>query len=125
MPRANRYILPGYVDHLIHRCHDRTFLLRLAKDRVLYRRPPHEAAKSICGSTNANGRVLSGNRYRPPREFANERRLPAQTIEPRLFAQENREDVEFLRYGWPLGNRLPKGSAWRERSGALEQELIG
>jgi REP element-mobilizing transposase RayT len=28
MPRANRYILPGRVYHLTHRCHDRQFLLR-------------------------------------------------------------------------------------------------
>ena len=27
MPRANRYILPGYVYHLTYRCHDRKFLL--------------------------------------------------------------------------------------------------
>jgi putative transposase len=37
MPRANRYILPGHVYHLTHRCHDREFLLRFAVHRDAYR----------------------------------------------------------------------------------------
>ena len=41
--RANRYILPGYIYHLTHRCHDRTFLLRFAKDRDRYRQRLREA----------------------------------------------------------------------------------
>jgi len=36
MPRANRYILPGYIYHLTHRCHDRKFLLRFRLDRNEY-----------------------------------------------------------------------------------------
>jgi putative transposase len=38
MPRANRYMLPGCLYHLTHRCHDRGFLLRFARDRDEYRR---------------------------------------------------------------------------------------
>ncbi len=38
MPRANRYILPGHIYHVTHRCHDRQFLLKFAKDRNAYRR---------------------------------------------------------------------------------------
>jgi putative transposase len=37
MPRANRYILPGYIYHLTHRCHNREFLLRFAVHRKRYR----------------------------------------------------------------------------------------
>ncbi len=37
MPRASRYLLPGYTYHLTQRCHDRRFLLRFAKDRDAYR----------------------------------------------------------------------------------------
>jgi putative transposase len=37
MPRANRYSVPGYAYHLTHRCHNRSFLLRFAKDRWVYR----------------------------------------------------------------------------------------
>lgn len=37
MPRANRYITKGSNYHLTHRCHDRRFLLKFAKDRDLYR----------------------------------------------------------------------------------------
>jgi putative transposase len=37
MPRASRYLLPGYTYHLTQRCHNRDFLLRFAKDRDAYR----------------------------------------------------------------------------------------
>ena len=37
MPRANRYFIPGQVYHLTHRCHDRRFLLKFARDRNAYR----------------------------------------------------------------------------------------
>jgi putative transposase len=36
MPRANRYFLPGYVWHITHRCHQRKFLLKFARDRRRY-----------------------------------------------------------------------------------------
>jgi putative transposase len=38
MPRANRYILPGYLYHVTHRCHDRKFLFNSAAARTEYRR---------------------------------------------------------------------------------------
>jgi putative transposase len=37
MPRANRYLVAGHIYHVTHRCHDRTFLLKFAKDRNRYR----------------------------------------------------------------------------------------
>jgi putative transposase len=37
MPRANRHILPGHSYHVTHRCHDRAFLLKFARDRQAYR----------------------------------------------------------------------------------------
>lgn len=33
MPRANRHFLPGYAWHITHRCHQKSFLLRFARDR--------------------------------------------------------------------------------------------
>src|SRR5918994_2085783 len=36
MPRANRYFLPGYVWHITHRCHQKRFLLKFARDRRRY-----------------------------------------------------------------------------------------
>lgn len=36
MPRSNRYIQPGHVYHLTHRCHDKEFLLRHRQDRIEY-----------------------------------------------------------------------------------------
>jgi putative transposase len=50
MPRANRYILPGRVYHLTHRCHDRQFLLRFGKDRDGYRRRLREAVRDVDAS---------------------------------------------------------------------------
>lgn len=47
MPRANRYILPGYLYHLTHRCHNRTFLLRFAIDRNAYQQQLRIAAKQF------------------------------------------------------------------------------
>ena len=37
MPRANRFIQPGMICHLTHRCHNRSFLLGFACDRSEYR----------------------------------------------------------------------------------------
>lgn len=37
MPRANRYFVPGQVWHITHRCHEKSFLLRFARDRRRYR----------------------------------------------------------------------------------------
>ncbi len=47
MPRANRYIQPGCLYHLTHRCHDRQFLFRFAKDRREYR---NRLRTSLAGS---------------------------------------------------------------------------
>lgn len=44
MPRASRYYLPGYVYHITHRCHNRSFLLRFAIDRDSYREWLREGA---------------------------------------------------------------------------------
>jgi len=45
MPRANRYFLPGYVWHITHRCHQRKFLLKFARDRRRYLHWLFEAKK--------------------------------------------------------------------------------
>ncbi len=37
MPRANRYIVPGFCYHITHRCHDQAFLLKFSRDREDYR----------------------------------------------------------------------------------------
>ena len=55
MPRANRYVVPGMVYHVTHRCHDRSFLLRFACDRDEYRERLRRAVKlydlSVLGYT--------------------------------------------------------------------------
>jgi REP element-mobilizing transposase RayT len=45
MPRANRHFLPGYVWHITHRCHRKSFLLKFARDRRSYLRWVLEAKK--------------------------------------------------------------------------------
>ncbi len=38
MPRSSRYLCDGYTYHLTHRCHNRSFLLKFARDRNVYRK---------------------------------------------------------------------------------------
>ena len=45
MPRAHRHFLPGHVWHLTHRCHERDFLFKFARDRNRYLRWLYEARK--------------------------------------------------------------------------------
>ncbi|NLF40638.1 transposase, partial [bacterium] len=45
MPRANRYIIPGGIWHLTHRCHERAHLLRFSRDRERWRHWLFEAVK--------------------------------------------------------------------------------
>ena len=45
MPRANRYIQPGSLYHLTHRCHDRKFLFRYAVTRSEYQKRLRAALK--------------------------------------------------------------------------------
>ncbi len=45
MPRAHRYFLPHHVWHLTHRCHQRDFLLKFARDRRRWRQWLFEAKK--------------------------------------------------------------------------------
>lgn len=47
MPRANRYILPGFTYHITHRCHNRSFLLRFALDRDVYRKMLRERLQAF------------------------------------------------------------------------------
>ena len=45
MPRANRYFLPGHIWHITHRCHQKQFLLKFARDRRRYLHWLFEAKK--------------------------------------------------------------------------------
>jgi len=45
MPRANRHFLPGQLWHITHRCHEKAFLLKFARDRCRYLRWLFEAKK--------------------------------------------------------------------------------
>ena len=45
MARANRHFLPGHVWHITHRCHQKQFLLKFARDRQHYLRWVFEAKK--------------------------------------------------------------------------------
>ena len=45
MPRAHRHFLPDQVWHITHRCHQKAFLLKFARDRQRYLRWLFEAKK--------------------------------------------------------------------------------
>jgi len=45
MPRASRHFLPGHIWHITHRCHEREFLLRFARDRRFWRSRLYEARR--------------------------------------------------------------------------------
>jgi putative transposase len=45
VPRANRYFVSGQIWHITHRCHEREFLLRFARDRRRYLSWVFEAKK--------------------------------------------------------------------------------
>jgi putative transposase len=48
MPRAHRNFLPGHVWHITHRCHQRKFLLKFARDRRRYLHWLFEAKKRFA-----------------------------------------------------------------------------
>ena len=45
MPRASRHFLPGQLWHITHRCHEKSLLLKFARDRHAYLRWLLEAKK--------------------------------------------------------------------------------
>jgi putative transposase len=45
MPRANRHFLPSHIWHITHRCHQKEFLLKFARDRRRYLHWLFEAKK--------------------------------------------------------------------------------
>jgi len=52
MPRANRHFLPGHVWHITHRCHQKKFLLKFARDRRCYLRWVFEAIHARISGSN-------------------------------------------------------------------------
>jgi putative transposase len=59
MPRANRHFLPGYVWHITHRCHRKSFLLKFARDRQSYLRWVFEAKK--CFGLSVLNYIVTAN----------------------------------------------------------------
>ena len=55
MPRANRHFLPGHVWHITHRCHQKKFLLKFARDRRRYLHWDFEAKKRLGLSEREKG----------------------------------------------------------------------
>ena len=59
MPRSSEYLLEGYTYHLTHRCHNRAFLLRFARDRDRYREWLREGVKRY--GVSLYGFCITGN----------------------------------------------------------------
>ena len=60
MPPANRHFLPGYVWHITHRCHQKKFLLKSARERRRYLYWVFEAKKRL-GLSVLDYRVTSNH----------------------------------------------------------------
>ena len=60
MPPANRHFLPGYVWHIMHRCHQKKFLLKSARERRRYLYWVFEAKKRL-GLSVLDYRVTSNH----------------------------------------------------------------
>ena len=58
MPRAYRYFIPGQVWHITHRCHEKGFLQKFARDRDDLHTLPEEGAAYEGHSSPETG-VLS------------------------------------------------------------------
>jgi len=58
MPRANRYLIPGYVWHITHRPHKKEFLLKSSRDRQRYLQRLYKARKRY-GLTILNHMAIS------------------------------------------------------------------
>ena len=83
MPRANPHFLPGHVWHLTHRCHQKSFLLKFARDRRCYLSWVFEAKKRF-GLSVLNYMVTS-NIYlcrRPPYEGGDPNRRSNSSMGP-------------------------------------------
>ena len=72
MPRANRYIQPGCLYHLTHRCHDRRFLLRFARDWNEYQKRLRQAVNkspvsllNYCITSNHTRLLVETSCYEP------------------------------------------------------------
>ena len=62
MPRANRFLLPGQVWHITHRCHQREFLLKFGRDRQRWRYWLFEARfQSESGIATFHREIVQGD----------------------------------------------------------------
>jgi putative transposase len=66
MPRANCYFLHGHVWQITHRCHQKQFLLKFARDRHRYLRWVFEAKK--CFGLSVLNYIATSNTFYPPVE---------------------------------------------------------
>jgi putative transposase len=62
MPRAHRHIEPGHTYHVTHRCHNRAFLFKFARDRQAYRTLLRERAIE-CGIALFNYTITSNHTH--------------------------------------------------------------
>jgi hypothetical protein len=90
MPRANRHFVPGYVWHITHRCHRKSFLLKFARDRRRYLHWVFEAKKrfglavlNYVVTSNQDAGVARWGRN-SPRTTASACRARASTVAPTL-----------------------------------------
>ncbi len=112
MPRANRCFLPGYVWHITHRCHQRAFLLKFARDRRRWLRWLFETKKRF-GVCVLNFAVTSNHVHLVVREHgAGEIARAIQLIASRTAQEYNRRKAR-------------KGAFWEDRYHATAIDTEG
>lgn len=84
LPRGHRYRLDGQVWHLTHHCHCREFLLRLARDRRVWR------SWRLYGARAHFGRCVPNGKYSPQPVWLS----PACVCEISPHAEEKSDDGE-------------------------------
>ena len=92
MPRDNRHFQPGQVWHITHRCHQRAFLLKFARDRQHYLRWLFEAKKrfGLC--------VLNYDGHLESLGATSGGRNPWQSVVKRVWTRSKRRlaDVQLI-----------------------------
>lgn len=103
MPRANRHFLPDRVWHITHRCHQREFLLKFARNRERYLHGLFEAKQRV-GLCVLNDMVTSNHIH-----------LLVKDTDRNEFAGGSRSLLDAYQNELPLHVNTDKGQ-WRRQS---------
>lgn len=103
MPRADRYMMEGYVYHLTHRCHNRAFLI-LDKEGLLELLDgvPAQSFRS-AHAAGINERVAAGGMLREP-AWTDGLAVGSRSYVERVAREANRMQIEYSELPNPAGS---------------------